>query len=212
MVKIESHGNTRDKTKMNPLKKDLYAAFAIGILASIFASIVVKSLNINIPLTFVVIGFTVLCIAGIFVARFLGQKIPIIYNFGKFGEAGGLNWLVDFGILNLLILITGINSGIYFSVFKGVSFTASATNSYFWNKFWVFEKGKSKAPQEVTKFILATVTGMIFNVLIASIIRFVGPGLFVGIEGNVWANIAAGVGSLTAMLLNFVLYKFWVFK
>lgn len=201
------------ETKIDPLKRDLGGAVIIGVLASIFAFIVVANLGLEIPWVILFLGFTGLTIVGIFVTRFLGAKIPLIYKFGKFGEAGGLNWLTDFGILNLFIMLTGINGGVYFSVFKGVSFVGASTNSYFWNKFWVFEKGKTKkVGAELTKFAVSVILGMVVNVIIASAIRFLGPNLYAGIDGNLWANIAAAIGSLTAMVFNFAMFKLWVFK
>lgn len=198
--------------KMNSVKTDLFAASLIGVLAGFLASFVSDSLNFNIPMLYIVVGFFVLCVVGIFVARFLGKYFPVIYSFGKFGEIGGLNWLVDFGVLNLLIVTTGINSGYLYSVFKGASFISSNTNSYLWNKFWVFEKGKNKkVGTELTKFFAASVLGLILNVAIASLVRYLGPE-FYQLDGNIWANLAAAVGSITAMIFNFVLYRFWVFK
>lgn len=201
------------ETKIDPLKRDLGGAAIIGVLASIFAFIVVTNLKLNISWPILLLVFTTLTVAGIFVIRLLGAKIPLIYKFGKFGEAGGLNWITDFGILNLLIMLTGINGGLYFSVFKGISFVGASTNSYFWNKFWVFEKGNTKKlVSELTKFAVSVTLGLIVNVLIASAIRFTGPGIIANISGNLWANIAAAVGSLLAMVFNFALFKLWVFK
>lgn len=205
--------STNNKEGLDPLKKDLIGAFGIGLLASVFGLIVIMNLKINIPYLILLFGFILLTVVGIFVARIVGSRIPIIYKFGKFGEAGGLNWITDFGILNLLIYLTGINGGLYFSLFKGISFVGASTNSYFWNKFWVFDKGKNKqVGTELTKFVASVILGLLVNVAISSLIRFFGPTIFSNIDGTVWANIAAAIGSLTAMLFNFILFKFWVFK
>lgn len=197
----------------NKLKTDLLAASFIGILASIFSLIVIKNLSLNIPFGKPFFVFIPLCVAGIFVARFLGKRIPVFYQFGKFGETGGLNWLVDFGFLNLFILISGISTGLYFSFFKAVSFIVSVINSYFWNKFWVFKKtGKEKSSQEFGKFSLVSLVGLGINVILASFIVFLGPKIIFDINSKIWANIAAAFGSLTAMMWNFLGYKFFVFK
>lgn len=204
---------SKTETKIDPLKRDLGGAAIIGVLASIFAFIVVTNLGWSIPWIILFLGFTGLTVLGIVVTRLVGSKAPLIYKFGKFGEAGGLNWITDFGILNLLIMLTGINGGLYFSVFKGISFVGASTNSYFWNKFWVFEKGNTKkVAAELTKFAVSVTLGLVVNVLIASAIRFVGPNVIANIEGNLWANIAAAIGSLTAMVFSFAMFKLWVFK
>lgn len=194
------------------LKKDVIGSFLIGILAGLFSLIVIKNLNIPVPFWAALIAFPIMTTVGILVGRFLGSKLPILYKFVKFGEAGGLNWLVDFGVLNLLILMTGIASGLYFSVFKGISFVVATGNSYAWNKKWVFESTEKKVGGELVRFLVITVIGMAINVALASIIVVFGPKLFGELESKVWANLAAAAGSLFAMAWNFIMYRFWVFK
>jgi len=206
---------------MSPVKVDLFASALVGIMASLFATIALvnldlfgksfKGVELTVPLVF--IGFIVLCIAGMVVARIGGRILPIVYKFLKFGEAGGLNWLVDLGIVNLLIFMTGFSAGIYFAIFKGVSFIAASTNSFFWNKYWVFTGGKKQdEKKEIGKFAIATTMGMAVNIAIASAIAYFGPHILSGIIDKSWANIATIIGSLTAMIFNFVIYKIWVFK
>lgn len=198
--------------EMNPLKIDLVASTIIGLMAAFFAMFALKNLNINLGFPILLTGFLLACVGGIIVGRLIGDRLPIGYNFLKFGETGGLNWLVDLGVFNILVLMTGITSGIYFAVFKGISFIFASTNSYLWNKFWVFEKGRTGATKEIGKFILATSAGLLFNVLIATLVRTVGPSIISNLNGTVWANIAVIIGSLLAMIFNFALYRFWVFK
>lgn len=198
---------------MNKLKTDLAASAIIGLLASIFSLIVILNLGLNVPLWTPFIVFVPLCIVGIFIARIIGANIPFFYQFGKFGEAGGLNWLVDFGFLNLFILVFSISTGIFYSIFKGISFILSVTNSYFWNKFWVFAKKDTKdEASELGKFALVSIIGLGVNVFLASLVVFVGPSFQATISPKLWANIAAAFGSLSAMMWNFLGYKFFVFK
>jgi len=206
---------------LSTLSFDLTAATGLGLLAGIFAAIVAANLGflnqtffgITLSWLIIIIGFTLLCMVGIIVGRFLGKFVPFLYNFVKFGEAGGLNWLVDMGIVNLLILFTGFSAGLYFVIFKGVSFTLAATNSFFWNKLWVFRgSAKQKEGKEITKFVIATALGLVVNVTLAYIVSLVGPTLIADVAEKVWANYATIFGSLSAMLFNFVLYKVWVFK
>ncbi len=194
-----------------PIKRDLVGSLIIGVAAALLSIIVVANLGIPIPLWSTFLIFPPMTVAGIYVGRFLGKRIPVMYKFVKFGEAGGLNWLVDFGVLNLLIMFTEISTGIWYSIFKGISFIVSATNSYFWNKLWVFESRNKDAAGEISKFAIATVLGVGVNVTIAALIVWIGPSMY-NLNSVVWANIAAAAGSIIAMLWNFILYKIWVFK
>lgn len=198
--------------KETTLKKDLVGSAIIGVVAALFSLIVIKNLSIPLPLWAPFVIFPGMTVSGIVVGRFLGKKLPIMYKFVKFGEAGGMNWLVDFGALNLLILLTGISAGIWYSVFKGISFIGATANSYGWNKYWVFESKAKDQGTEAFKFLVSTGLGMLVNVIVASLIVFAGPKIMPTLESKVVANIGAAVGSLIAMGWNFLMYRFWVFK
>lgn len=201
------------KLVFDSLKKDLSGGIIIGILASIFAMIIANNVGSKISNILIFLVLFSMCVIGIFVGRFLGKFKEFFYKFVKFGEVGGLNWLTDLGVLNILILLTGFSTGIYYSLFKGVSFLFSAVNSYFWNKLWVFDKNKTKnVGKEVGKFSISTLTGMFFNIGVATLVLLISKNLLTGVGDTGLANIAAIAGSLSAMLLNFVLYRFWVFK
>ncbi len=128
--------------------------------------------------------------------------------------------MIDFGVLNLLIFIFEISTGIYYSVFKGISFIVAVTNSYFWNKLWVFRevgpKGKVKIPQskgEFLRFLAVTLFGFGINVGLASLVVYLSSlGHPTGVWEKYWANIGAAFGSLIAMIWNFAGYKLWAFK
>ena len=208
-------------SKYASLKTDLLASSLLGTIAGSFASVTLANLGLlgkiffGITLTawLVIIGFILICSFVILFGRFLGKFFPIIYNFVKFGEAGGQNWLVDMGIVNLLIIITGTSAGIYFAIYKAISFLFASTNSYFWNKLWVFYgERKQKEGRALLKFIIATCLGMLLNVILASLINYFGPSIITNISSAIWANMATICGSLFAMLFNFILYKVWVFN
>jgi putative flippase GtrA len=130
----------------------------------------------------------------------------------KFILVGILNTVIDLGILNVLILISGVSAGLGYSIFKGISFAAAVINSYFLNKFWTFQRGATGAPRkEFTQFFIASVIGFGINVSTASfVVNFIGPQL--GVGANIWANVGAILATLTAMFWNFLAYKFIVFK
>lgn len=204
-----------------PLRVDLAASVLLGLLAGLFATVMAANLGLAGKRVF---GLTVsvyllcgllmlICLVGIIVTRFLSRYVPPLYSFGKFAEVGGLNWLFDLGVLNLLILVTGRSTGVCFALFKGISFTSAATSSYFWNSLWVFGGHKKQgAGREVRRFSLATASGLVVNVGLAAGLLALGPRTISAIDSRVWANMAGVAGSLGGMLFNFALYKAWVFK
>ena len=154
----------------------------------------------------------VLWILGVNLGYFLGRWFAFFKQFGKFSAIGFTNAAVDFGVLNLLIFYSGAASGIYFSVFKAISFVAAAVHSYFWNKYWAFEAGGNGASgQEFFKFFGVTVLAGLTNVLIASIIVNLIGSQF-GLSSEAWANIGAVAGSAVALVASFIGFRMFVFR
>jgi len=154
----------------------------------------------------------ILSVFGVFVASFLGRKIPALFQLAKFCLVGALNTFVDLGILNLLMVIFGLSAGWLYSLFKAISFSCSVVHSYFWNKFWTFKKKETKgAGKEFGKFFLIAGTGFLLNVSIASfIVNVVGPQF--GLSAEIWGNIGAIIAIICVFMWNFLGYKFLVFK
>lgn len=149
---------------------------------------------------------------ALFVAWFSAKWLPPIFQFAKFAAVGALNFAIDFGILNILILITGIAAGLGFIIFKSVSVAAAVVNSYLWNKFWTFKDRETKGiGKEFVEFLGVTLVGLGVNVGVAHlVVNIVGPRF--GINPAAWANIGAGVSVILTLFWNFFGYKFFVFK
>lgn len=129
----------------------------------------------------------------------------------KFVLVGTLNTIVDLGVLNLLIFISGVASGLGYTAFKGVSFILAVINSYFFNKFWTFKSRGGAAKREFVQFFVVSVIGFGINVGVASLVVNI-IGVKLGIAPKIWANIGAVCATLAAMTWNFLGYKFIVFK
>lgn len=133
-------------------------------------------------------------------------------QFLKFITVGGLNTLIDIGILNLLMYLSGIYSGSTIIVFNVISVSAAIVNSYFWNKYWTFSaKEKENQAQEFGSFIVVSLGGALINTLVVySLTTFVDPAF--GLSKEIWANFAKVLAIGLAWLWNFSGYKFFVFK
>ncbi len=194
--------------------KDFQASLIAGALVGAFVALVADSLfpaQFNAWLLagvwFASFGIISL-IAG--VGKIISRRIPALDQLIRFVIVGGLNTLVDFGVLNILIAVSGIASGVWYTVFKGISFIVAVLNSYWWNKFWTFDyKGKTDA-NRIFRFFTVSVVGFGVNVIIASVIVNFIPPLF-GVSEVLWANMAAIVATAASMVWNFIGYKFFVF-
>ncbi len=194
-------------------KSDIIISIIIGFLIGVLFLVIFKNVGTEIPYKWLLpIVFPFLTLLGIFLAAFIGRKLLMVWQAAKFLLVGALNTFIDLGVLNLLILISGIASGSLYSGFKGISFTIAVVNSYFWNKFWTFKRSKTTAPgKEFLQFFIVSAIGFSINVGAASlVVNGIGPQF--GLTAEIWANIGAIAAAFCAMVWNFVGYKFIVFK
>lgn len=195
-------------------KRDLKTVFIIGVLVAILVQPVVANVLPSATLWFHValfIGLVILAPLALYIASLLGRLWPVLYQFAKFAAVGTLNTMVDFGVLNLEIFFSGIYGGVVYSVFKAVSFLASTTNSFFWNKYWTFGAGEKATAGETTKFYTVAVVGWILNVSAASLVVNVLSRPAV-VSPAIWGNIGALAGVAASFFWDFFGYKYFVFK
>lgn len=163
----------------------------------------------------VLIFFTILAPIALYVLSFISKFVKVAYQFGKFAAVGSSNTFLDLGLLNLGILLMDLKEGTtkFFIVATGTA-VISTVNSYLWNKFWTFEAGKREGKRvwEIIKFYAVTGVSALVNGAITSIaaVQIVGDGG--GASGNLAATIGKVIGILCAFMINFLGYKFIVFK
>ncbi|MBL7156507.1 MAG: GtrA family protein [Candidatus Pacebacteria bacterium] len=197
-------------------KNDVLSPLVIGeVCALIFLGI---SRFLELPETILKISklfpviLPILSLAGVYIASILGEKSKTLFQFAKSGLSGVLNTFIDLGVLNLLMWGFNIASGMPFSIFKSISFGVATVNSYFWAKYWVFEKTETKPSiKEFFQFSSVAVGGFLIHIIISGlIVNIIGPKF--GIEEKLWANIGAIVAICIGFSWTFFGYKMIVFK
>jgi len=201
--------------------KDIKISLIIGLLTGLMWSWVLIRLNtfesLGLPTQYtwsLVILVPILYLGILFIAGKLTRAIGFIESFVKYGMVGLLNTGVDFGIFNLLMVLTGNTlPGLALSSFKGMSFVVAVINSYFWNKYWSFRAASSteEKGKEFFKFLLVNIVGALLNVGITSAITLTIAPQF-GFGQIAWNNIAAVVATAIALIWNFIGFRFIVFK
>lgn len=119
---------------------------------------------------------------------------------------GILNTGIDFLVLNILLVLVGTPSTVGYFVIKAVSFVVANVNSYFWNTRFTFSAQRTMS--SFGKFFVATGIGFGVNTLVAGLVYH----LTVGWGALIAGNAGALVGTIASMVINFVLYKYVVFK
>jgi putative flippase GtrA len=141
------------------------------------------------------------------------QAPKIIQQIVKFAFVGAANTALDFGVLNMLMFIFGVD-GLRYSIFKTIAFLVALFNSYLWNKNWVFDADKRprNVAKERTLFIAMSCLGLAVNSVVSSVVYVFTTQSLIGLAPVVAANLGAAAGVLTVMTINFLSYKFLVFK
>lgn len=197
------------------LKKiDIILALITGEITAWFFYSLLGDLNLKINYLGLILAvlFPILAVFGLWVSFLLGKKYLWIFQAAKYLLIGVLATILDLGILNFLITTSGIAAGLYYSVFKGISFLIATCAKYLGDKIWAFEKtGKEGIGKEFGQFLLVTLLGFVINVGVASfVVNAIGPQF--GFSPKLWANVGGIAAAFAAMAWNFVGYKFLVFK
>ncbi|HEX3011778.1 MAG TPA: glycosyltransferase [Syntrophomonadaceae bacterium] len=126
----------------------------------------------------------------------------------KFGITGIMNTLVDFGLFNLLILLTGIHSSWRLGLLNTIAVSAAMLNSYLMNSKWTFNR-KDHTNNSTARFIMISIVGMLINSLIVTVVSSLSGYL----PFSIYVIINAGkiVGALFSSTWNFIGYRNWVF-
>lgn len=196
-------------------KKDLISTVVTGLYAGFIAWKIFVFLKVplfyGISFAWMMLVIPLIWIVGVNFGYFLGRWMPFFNQFGRYAVIGFTNFIVDTGIANLLIALTGYAAGWHFSLFKSISFIVAVTHSYLWNSNWVFESRSENRKEEFSKFMLVNFVAIAINVGTAS---FIASGLdpAFGLDKNQWANVAIVIGAATALIFSFVGFRLVVFK
>lgn len=199
-------------------KKDILVSISAGIFTALFWTAVFIRLG-----TFEGLGFgwavwglvavvPIVYIFGLYVGAWLSKRWAFFESFAKYVMVGFLNTGVDFGVFNFLMFVTGDERpGLGLAIFKAISFIIAVTNSYFWNRYWVFKADTSPdRVKEFARFFVVNIVGAIINVSITyGVTLNVAPQF--GFNQIVWNNIAAVIAGSVTLIWNFVGMRFVVF-
>ena len=179
-------------------KNDFIISYILGWIIATFIYVIRFSLYDEIPgnvlifinkfVIFIIVPL--LCTFALYFAHKIGKNWLTVRQFSKYALVGFSNLTIDFGVLNILIYLTDRDKGIYFTVFKTISFSFALINSYLWNRFWSFEnRDVAKAGKQFIAFLSVALGGLLINVALAS---YIVNAIHVDfVSSKIWANIGA---------------------
>lgn len=138
------------------------------------------------------------------VFRSLLARQKELVRFVKFATVGAFGTLVDFGLLNLLILVFGVSK--FWA--NTCSFSAAVLSNFIWNRLWTFpESRQERLLPQLIQFSLVSIGGYIINQTI-----FLGlDSLILHIWGTLGYNIAKAIAILVVVFWNFGINRIWTY-
>ena len=154
--------------------------------------------------------FGILFAIGIWVGNKLVKVSSVFPQFSRFVAVGILNTTIDFGVLNLISAAAGVTAGVVIGGVNVPGFVVAVTNSYFWNKLWVF-KNKDKLFSDFLQFVAVTAVGLLLNsIIVITLTSAIAPPL--GLGATRWLNVSKACATVFTLIWNFLGYKFIVFR
>ena len=169
-----------------------------------------------------------------------GVKPKEAERFIKCLVVGGIGFVVDFGIFNLILnpmnalvmpgtwlyeLLAGMGFSEYFITHLGptlaasISFVAAVCSNFLWNRYWTYPDSRSRSRRrQFTMFFIVSVVGVLIRI---PIVFFMTP-IFRSMVGNVGAlqayttrladNLSLGVAVLVVLFWNFFANRHWTYN
>lgn len=145
-------------------------------------------------------------------------------KFIKFGLIGVLNTLVDFAVFYimdrwiiregpaLMLLGTAVVAGPYIS--NAVAYVVANIHSFFWNKFWTFQKRGRVTRGEALRYLLTSAGYLLISSLsLAVFIRALSLPALAGLVPEEWINPLAKLPTACVTIFyNYLMNKLWVFR
>jgi putative flippase GtrA len=128
-----------------------------------------------------------------------------VVRFLKFATVGVIGTVVDFGVLNILVLGGGVAK--FWA--NTCSFSAAVVSNFIWNRLWTFPESRQKGlvPQ-LLQFSLVSLGGYVINQTI-----FLGlDGLVFHPWGTLGYNVSKAIATIVVLLWNFGINRVWTYR
>lgn len=134
--------------------------------------------------------------------------MPRLYEITLFFVVGVMNTGVDFGVLNLLILLTHHTSGWWLIFFNCISFLSAVINSYIFNGRFTFRHRGSSGSWLFLRFVAVNAGGLVINSIIVWLLE---PVLAGRLSSLLAINVSKAAAVFFSLTWNYFAIRQWVF-
>lgn len=132
-----------------------------------------------------------------------------IWQFLRFCIVGTSNAVIDFGVLNLLLWLYPTTNPWKTLEYNSIAVLLASTNSFFWNKYWTFQKRDAITFQEVYRFIVIAASTTLMNDSLMLALGRAFPGIMSSsLLGANMLKLSAIIGTMS---VSFFGMRLWVF-
>ncbi len=158
----------------------------------------------------------------LWLAYFIGKKMPFVFQLAKFVLVGALATVLDleffefsvwlFSLMSLTAVPVLLLSTNVLIISKIVSFLLATSAKYWGNKYWAFENiSKENKSKEIAKFFIVTIVGLAADIVFFLYFsKILGPRF--GTPQGAWIKLSVIMAAICSAVWNFSGYKFIVFK
>jgi putative flippase GtrA len=144
-------------------------------------------------------------------------------RFFKFMAVGTIGAVVDFGILNALMLTlraqhVDLGNWCLFGILtlhgnltlsNTISFTTAVLSNFTWNHFWTYPESRSKPlTGQLGQFFVVNIAGLAINLGVLNALDPFSTRLL----GPLGYNAAKAVATVVVMFWNFFVNRFWTYN
>ncbi len=128
-------------------------------------------------------------------------------RFVKFGIVGTIGAIIDFAILNLLVVGLGWPD----LLANAVSFTCAVLSNFTWNRLWTYpETRQQPLLPSLGQFAVVSMFGLAIN---SVVFYFAKMELEMhGVHEHVALNIAKALAIMVVLFWNFIVNRLWTFR
>lgn len=146
--------------------------------------------------------------------RFIADKQERV-RFLKFSVVGVTGTIVDFGLMNLFVLVLSMP----FIWAQGISFTLAVINNFLWNRFWTYPESRSKgASKQLLQFSLINIVGIMIRTPLITWLNQLIVGLLDRSSINlpvansvISQNLALAATIIIILFWNFFANRYWTY-
>lgn len=133
-----------------------------------------------------------------------------IWQFVRFGLVGCVNTTIDLLVLNALLWLWPGQGMARLLLANTIAYACGALNSFFFNRYWTFQREGPPKAHEGMRFLLITLATIVCNDLI---LWFMGNILHpANLNVTLWANISKVAAIGGTILISYLGMRLWVFK